>query len=269
MPKVDILLPFWGDVALFKLTVQSVLAQTNPNWSLLIFDDHYPSDEPEKYVKAIGDARITYHRHKENIGITPNFNFALSKATAPYFLMLGCDDILLPNYIETVLTDIGEADFYQPRVEVIDQNGQIYKPLTDKVKSFISPKPGVYSGEKLATSLSHGNWLYFPSILWRTDVVKTYGFDDQYKIAEDLLLELQLILDGHTLAVGSTPAFQYRRFSQSLSSKEKKRGGVRFNEEDSVYALFAEKFQAKGWNKAAKAAKLRLTSRLHHLTAKG
>lgn len=263
MTKIDILLPFWGDVELFKLTVQSVLAQTNPNWNLLIFDDHYPSDEPEKYMKTISDTRITYYRHKENIGITPNFNFALSKTTMPYFLMLGCDDILLPNYIETALTDIGDADFYQPCVEVIDQDGNIYKPLTDKVKSFLSLKPGTYGGERLATSLSHGNWLYFPSILWRTEIVKQYGFDNKYKIAEDLLLELQLILDGCTLVVGSTPAFQYRRFSQSLSSTEKKRGGVRFNEEREVYKKYQELFTQKGWRRASRAANLRVTSRIN------
>lgn len=263
MTKVDILLPFWGDIELFKLTVQSVLAQTNPNWRLLIFDDHYPSDEPERYIKAIDDTRITYHRHKENIGITPNFNFALSKARAPYFLMLGCDDILLPNYIETVLTDIGEADFYQPRVQVIDENGEIYKPLTDKIKSFISMNPGVYSGEKLATSLCHGNWLYFPSILWRTEIVKKYGFDNKYKIAEDLLLIFQLILDGKSLKVGNIPAFQYRRFSQSLSSKEKVRGGVRFNEEQEVYKKYKTLFKQKGWKRASRAAGLRVTSRIN------
>lgn len=268
MPKVDILLPFWGDVELFKLTVQSVLAQTNQNWNLLIFDDHYPSDEPEKYIKAIGDARISYYRHKENIGITPNFNFALSKAKAPYCVMLGCDDILLPNYIETSLKDIGDASFYQPAVQVIDQHGTIYNPLVDRVKSLIKLKPGLYEGERLASSLCHGNWLYFPSVLWRTEIIKKYGFDNKYKIAEDLQLELQLILDGFSLRVGSTPSFQYRRFSQSLSSKEKKRGGVRFSEEDEVYDMFAKKFETKGWKRAKRAAEIRLTSRLHQLISR-
>lgn len=265
MPKVDVLLPFWGDVELFKLTVQSVLTQTSPNWRLLIFDDHYPSEEPKEYIKALDDKRITYHRHKENIGITPNFNFALSKATAPYFLMLGCDDILLPNYVEIALQDIGAADFYQPAVQIIDENNNVYMPLTDRVKSLISLKPGTYSGQKLATSLCRGNWLYFPSILWRTEIIKKYGFDNKYKIAEDLDLELQLILDGYTLKIGDIPAFQYRRFAQSLSSKEKKRGGVRFNEEEEVYQKFHLLFKNKGWKRASQSAKFRVTSRINQL----
>lgn len=268
MPKVDILLPFWGDVELFKKTVSSVLSQTETDWKLSIFDDHYPSDDPAAFIKALDDPRITYHRHAKNIGITPNFNFALKQAIAPYFVMLGCDDVLLPNYLEVALKDIGPADFYQPAVQVIDHKGITYLPLVDRIKSFIAPRPGFHKGEKLAVSLCHGNWLYFPSILWRTNIVREYGFDNRYKIAEDLLLELQLILDGRALVVGATPIFQYRRFAQSLSSREKKRGGVRFNEEDEVYNLFANKFKSKGWKKAARAAKFRVTSRLHQLTSR-
>lgn len=268
MAKVDILLPFWGDVDLFKQTVSSVIAQTEKDWELLIFDDHYPSNEPEAYIKSLDDSRIKYHRHEKNMGITKNFNFALSQATAPYFVMLGCDDILLPNYIEIAMKDIGDADFYQPAVQVINEKGVVYKPLADRIKSMLALKPGSYQGEKLATSLCHGNWLYFPSILWKTEVVKKYRFDDKYKIAEDLLLELQLILDGHTLKVGKEPIFQYRRFSQSLSSREKQRGGVRFNEEDEVYGIFIEKFSSRGWGNAARAARIRVTSRLHNALSK-
>lgn len=263
--KVDILLPFWGDVDLFKKTVKSVLVQTDPNWRLLIFDDHYPSDEPEKFIKKLNDPRIQYYRHKENIGITSNFNYALKRATAPYFVMLGCDDLLLPDYIKESVREIGNANFYQPRVQVIDENGNIYKPLTDRIKSILALKPGVHSGQKLATSLSKGNWLYFPSILWQTELIQKYGFNNKYKIAEDLQLELQLILDGYKLRVGKTPLFQYRRFSKSLSSVEKKRGGIRFSEENEVYSEFALKFKQADWKTASRAAKMRITSRINQL----
>lgn len=261
--EVDILLPYWGDVELFKKTVDSILLQTNKNWSLKIFDDHYPSDEAQKYIESINDSRITYHRHDKNLGITKNFNFALSMATSPYFVMPGCDDVFLPNYIETSLAEIKDADFYQPKVQIIDLNGTIYFPLADRVKSYIARKPGIHEGEKLAISLCHGDWLYFPSILWRTEVVKKYGFNNKYKIAEDLDLELQMILDGAKLSVGKTPAFQYRRSAESLSSKEKGKDGIRFTEEDEVYIKFSKKFKEKGWKKASVASKIRFSSRVH------
>lgn len=264
MAKVDILLPYWGDVGLLKKAVESVLAQTEKDWRLLVFDDCYPSDEPAKYFANLKDKRITYYKHKKNIGITNNFNFALKAAKAEFCVMLGCDDIMLPAYAETALRNIGTADFYQPFVTVIDGNGTPYLPLGDKVKRLLRPKkPGIYSGERLATSLCRGNWLYFPSIMWRTKTLKRYSFDPSYKITQDVMLELNIIKDGGTLYLDNATTFQYRRFAQSLSSREKSKHGVRFSEESKVYDHFARIFNEIGWKSAARAAKLRIASRLN------
>jgi glycosyltransferase involved in cell wall biosynthesis len=267
MAKVDVLLPYWGDVALLQKAVESVIAQTEDDWRLLVFDDCYPSDEPAQYFSGLHDDRIIYYRNPKNLGITDNFNFALKAAKANYCVMMGCDDIMLPTYLENALKNIGEADFYQPYVDVINEAGAVYLPLGDKVKRLLQPKKGrMYSGEKLASSLCTGNWLYFPSILWKTQTIKKYGFNSQYKIAEDVVLELDIIKDGGTMFFDNAPAtFQYRRFAESLSSKEKAKGGVRFGEEADVYSHFVQEFTQIGWKKAARAAKMRLTSRLHEL----
>lgn len=269
-PNVDILLPYWGKFTLFKETVDSVLNQSHTEWRLLIFDDHYPSDEAKQYCSSLDDKRIIYYRHSKNIGITNNFNFALQKASADYCIMLGCDDRLLPNYLEVALKNIGNADFYQPMVEVIDEKGQIYLPLGDRIKRLLQPrKAGFYTGEKLATSLCHGNWLYFPSIFWKTSSIKRYGFNAKYKIVEDVVLELNLIKDGASLYFDkNNTTFQYRRFENSLSSVERSKEGVRFQEEDEAYATFVPIFKMRGWNTAARAASLHLTSRIHKLLAK-
>jgi glycosyltransferase involved in cell wall biosynthesis len=268
MAKVDILLTYWGDIELLKKAVESVLAQTEEDWKLMVFDDCYPSDEPAKYFKTIKDKRVIYHRHKKNMGITHNFEFALRAATAKYCVEMGCDDVMLPRYLEVALKNIGSADFYQPGVEVIDENGTVYLPTVDRVKRLLQPrKSGNYKGEKLAASLCQGNWLYFPSIMWRTSTAQKYGFNTAYKIAEDVDLELNIIKGGGVLAFDTTKTFQYRRSNKSLSSKEKKKGGVRFNEEADVYNHFAAEFERLGWKKASRAAKLRITSRLHELVS--
>lgn len=263
--SVDILLPYWGDVGLLKESVDSVLTQTSSDWHLTIIDDHYESEEAKEYFRTLTHPQITYIRHPQNIGITRNFNFAVETATAPYCTIMGCDDRLLPNYVEHALQTIGDCDFYQPQVQVIDAKGEQHLPMTDKIKKLLTPKrPGVYKGEKLASSLCHGNWLYFPSILWKTSTLKKYPFNTKYKIVEDFDVEIRMIIDGATLYVDKgSPTFQYRRFSESLSSKEKKRGGVRFNEEEAIYADFAKKFSKIGWKKARRAAKLHITSRVN------
>ena len=264
MAKVDILLPYWGNVELLKKAIESVLAQTEDDWRLLVFDDCYPSPEPAKYFESIKDKRVIYNRHPKNLGITKNFNFALGQAMADYCVMFGCDDIMLPNYIETALAKIGDADFYQPQVDVIDANGTVYLPLGDRIKKFLRPKKsGTHKGEGLAISLCRGNWLYFPSIMWRTETIKKYGFDDQYKIVEDVVLELDIIKDGGRLHLDNTTTFQYRRSSGSLSSVEKSKDGIRFSEEKGVYNQFSKTFRRMGWRRASFAASARITSRVN------
>lgn len=268
-PRVDILLPYWGEFTLLKKTIESILAQTSTEWRLQVFDDCYPSLDASHYFNQLNDPRVIYFRHKKNIGITKNFNYALAHANAEYCMLIGCDDIMLPNYIETALAHIGDADFYQPGVNCIDKDDNIYSPLTDRVKKILRPsKPGYYHGEKLAISLCSGNWLYFPSILWRTDIIKQYGFNEKYKIAEDLDLELKIITANGTLALDNSVTFLYRRFAESLSSREKSKGGIRFTEEREVYSYHKKRFSNIGWRHAELAANLRITSRINYILSK-
>ncbi|MDN5275167.1 MAG: glycosyl transferase [Candidatus Saccharibacteria bacterium] len=266
MAKVDILLTYWGDLDLLKEAVNSVIAQTEDDWRLLIFDDCYPSKEPAIYFSTLTDDRIVYYRHKKNIGITKNFNFALKATKADYCVLLGCDDVLLPTYLETALAHVGDADMYQPSVDVIDGQSKVYLPLGDRIKRLLQPrKNGIYSGEKLAASLCTGNWLYFPSIMWKTKTIKKYGFDTKYKITEDVILELDIIKNGGVLFFDTSTTFHYRRFANSLSSKEKSKDGIRFKEETDTYTHFTEAFKDMGWKRASRAAKWHITSRLHRM----
>lgn len=267
--SVDILLPYWGDFNLLKQTVESVINQSYKNWKLFIFDDCYPDKSAKITYSNHPDNRIKYFRHKQNIGITKNFNFALEKASSKYCILLGCDDILLSNYLERALSQIKNSDFYHPRVVVIDANNKRYLPLPDKIKKIIRPKKsGLYNGEKLAASLCIGNWLYFPSILWKTSTIKKYGFNDKYKIVEDLILEIQIVMNGGILYLDNEETFLYRRFKDSLSSKESSSKGIRFKEESEAYSFLSTELGNMNWQIASLLAKIRLTSRFNQLLSK-
>ena len=77
-----------------------------------------------------------------------------------------------------------------------------------------------------------------------------------------------MIIDGASLYFDTAETFQYRRFAESLSSKEKGKNGIRFGEEKEVYNTFADRFDKIGWKKASRAAKFRITSRIHGLISR-
>jgi hypothetical protein len=121
------------------------------------------------------------------------------------------------------------------------------------------------SGEQLATSLLRGDWLYWPSLVLRTDRIKAYDFREDLPIILDLALILDMIVAGESLVLDPTVCFSYRRHTASLSSASLVHG-TRLPDERRYYAEAASQMRERGWRRAACTARLRWTSRLHALT---
>ena len=265
---LDILVPYWGDPGLMRLTVESVLAQTSGDWRLTVVDDAYPDPQISAWLAAMDDPRIRSVRHAVNVGITDNYRHCLSLATEDLLVFLGCDDLLLPRYVEVVLAAhqrFPAAVMIQPGVLVMGDDGSDGSTLVDRVKQRLRP-PGseamLLSGESLAVSLLRGNWLYWPSLALSRRAVEEVGFRDELPIIQDFALEIDLVARDGGLVVEPTPCFRYRRHAASASATTLT-DGTRFADERAYYASAAEQMRARGWRRAERAARLRLTSRAH------
>lgn len=276
---IDILFPYYGDVEMMKKAVNSILSQTYSNWRLLAFDDGYPSNEPEDFFKSIikedtmqnGSQRIFYEKNEKNLGANGNYKKALSKATSKYYVMMGADDVMHEDFLQKfidAISEIGDVDIYQPTVDVIDENDKKYLPLSDKIKRYLQPKKtGVYGGERLAKSLMHGAWHYFPSMVWKTASAKKVGFNKDYDVVQDVCMILDIVQNGGKLYFDKDAySFSYRRHSQSDSSV-KAVNGYRFNEELNFFRYKAVQFKKLGWKGAELAARSHITSRLNALVS--
>jgi glycosyltransferase involved in cell wall biosynthesis len=269
---LDIFVPFWGDPALLRETVRSVQAQTDDDWILTVVDDAYPDPSVAEYFAALDDPRITYLRNETNVGITDNYRRCVELGTQELIVLLGCDDVLLPDYVRTVLDAhrrFPQADMIQPGVRVIDEHGTVVSTLADSVKQRVAmpraDRPRLLGGEELAVSLLRANWLYWPSIVFRRDAIRAAGFRDGYPIIQDLALEIDILCAGGSLLLVPDVCFHYRRHSGSASSSTAV-DGSRFDGERRYFAEAAEQVSALGWRRAARAARWHLTSRAHALT---
>ncbi|MHA7191145.1 glycosyltransferase family 2 protein [Arthrobacter sp. MDT2-16] len=268
MASVDVLFPYYGDVDLMKKAARSVMGQQFEDWRLIVVDDGYPDPEPARWFGSIDDPRVSYQRNGSNLGANGNYRKALEFVEAPLVVIMGADDIMLPNYLETVVGTFAAyptADVVQPGVRVIDENGAAVTPLVDRVKSLAMPgatEPTVLQGERLATSLLHAGWHYFPSLAWRSATITRIGFRPEFDVVQDLALLLDIAADGGTMVLQPELAFLYRRHSGSDSSV-RALDGRRFDEERRFFEIEARRFAALGWQKAARAASLHITSRLN------
>ena len=130
-----------------------------------------------------------------------NFRRCVDLVTADRYVVMGCDDVLLPGYLAGVraLADAHpDAAVIAPGVEVIDADDHVVRPLGDRIKSVLAPSSAtVLRGEAMATSLYRGNWTYFPSLLWRTDAVRTVGFREGLDVVLDLAPGEQILQPGY------------------------------------------------------------------------
>lgn len=266
--SVQVFVPFWGDPELLYATVESVKAQTDDDWTMTIVDDCYPDPSVASHFDAETDERITYLRNETNLGITENYRRCQAMATGELMMFLGCDDLLHPPFIATARAAAAahpEAAVIQVGVEVIDGAGAPILPLGDRVKRALMPRGEgrlELAGEDLAVSLLRGNWLYWPSLVFRSDVVRGFTFRNGLPIIQDLALLVDMAAAGERLVLDPTTAFSYRRHTGSASSTSLLHGR-RLADERTYYESAAEQMRAKGWTRAARTARARWTSRLH------
>lgn len=271
VPSLDIMMPFYGSFELLRTAVESVLAQDDPEWRLVVIDDQYPDAAPGEWLRAIGDPRITVLRNPVNLGVSGNFRRSAELAAADRTVIMGCDDVMLPNYVshvKSLATRFPDVAIIQPGVEVIDDTGAVTLPLADRVKSWYrigGSKPAVYEGEQIAASLLRGDWTYFPSLCWSTAVLREHEFRVEMDVTLDLEMKLQIIAAGGRMLVDDEVCFQYRRHESSVSSW-KASDGTRFAQEATVFGEAARDLGARGWRRAARAARRHTSSRLNAAT---
>ncbi|HEY8372427.1 MAG TPA: glycosyltransferase family A protein [Pseudonocardiaceae bacterium] len=269
---IDIMLPYYGDVALMQATVRSVLAQDDTDWRLTVVDDGYPDDSIPGWFAALDDPRVRYLRNERNLGANRNYQKCVELVEHDVAVIMGADDIMLPNYVSTIRRihrEHPEVAMIQPGVQLIDEHGRPAKGLVDAAKQWLyAPKVHgrrVMRGESLAVSLLRGNWLYFPSLAWRAEALRRTGFREGLNVVQDLALVIDLVQQGESMVVDSTVCFQYRRHRASDSSWRALEG-TRFVEERNYFVDVAERLQAQGWHRAARVARAHLSSRLHAAT---
>lgn len=273
--SIDIFVPFWGDPALLRETVESVLKQDSDEWFLTVLDDAYPDPTVAEWFAALKHPKIQYLRNEKNVGIVGNYRKCLASATRDLVVLLGCDDVLLPNYVSTVLKAherFPEATIIQPGTTVINENGKEISTLPDWVKKKVV-MPGaldaqLLQGEALAANLLHGNWLYWPSIAFRTNQLKGFDFNADLKITHDLAFVMDMIFAGKQLVLDPVVCFAYRRHSKSASTASLF-DGRRFSDELKYFTIARAQARQAGWPKAERSAKWHITSRANALWIAG
>ena len=99
--KFSVTIPAFKDKYL-KETIDSVLAQTYPNYEVVIVNDASPYDL-DSIVCQYDDSRIRYFKNEKNCGakdVVDNWNICLSHAIGEFVMCIGDDDKLTPRCLQ-------------------------------------------------------------------------------------------------------------------------------------------------------------------------
>lgn len=125
---LSFILPAWK-ARFLKEAVASIVAQTSPDWELVVVDDCSP--EPlREIVESFGDPRIRYVRNEQNLGeksLVRQWNHCITFATGDYIVLAADDDLYRPTFCAECIrlaNKYPEADLIHSSVEQIDEEGK-------------------------------------------------------------------------------------------------------------------------------------------------
>jgi glycosyltransferase involved in cell wall biosynthesis len=128
LETVAVGMPCYNRPELLDLALLSLRAQTYTAIKILISDNASPDPRVAEIARrhAAQDARISYVRQDQNIGMSANFAYVLRQSDAPYFMWAGDDDLWEPNFVECLmdlLNGAPQAQLAGSTVEYIDWSG--------------------------------------------------------------------------------------------------------------------------------------------------
>lgn len=105
MKKLSIIIPYWNTLVQTKLLMQSLKPQLNDRVEVIIVDDGCHEDE-------LDDLGVTVIHLKENSGgASVPRNIGLDFITGDYVAFIDSDDMVMDDYIVTILDKIDKEDF--------------------------------------------------------------------------------------------------------------------------------------------------------------
>jgi len=108
LPRVDVLIPTYGEpVPIVETTVRAATQMTGARLNVVVCDD---ADRPEMAAMAGRNGVVYRRRDVHNGAKAGNLNNALDHADAPYVLILDCDHVPAPNFLERTIGHLARPD---------------------------------------------------------------------------------------------------------------------------------------------------------------
>lgn len=194
MSKVDILIPAFNASHFLRDTLESVLAQTEPDWRILLVDDGSTDGtrawverfQRENEARLLG--RLTYI-YQENRGLPAARNAGIRAGKSPLLALLDADDLWAPTRLEDSLRSLEGV----PDVGLSYGGVSRFREVGTILDTYTVSDPG-RNREQVAERLyTRAVSFPCPTVTFRRSCVKAVGmFDETMRATEDRDLWLRI-----------------------------------------------------------------------------
>lgn len=208
--RLSIIIPVYNNEKYLRPTLQSVLAQTYPDFEVLVVDDGSTDGSLaicQEFAQKDDRLRVI---HKENGGVSSARNRGIEEAAGQYIAFVDGDDCIDPEMYTTMITILQDtgADLVDCRVIKETQ----YMPLPyEQGDVEVSGHPLEYLSKKGYFIDSSLNKVY------RRDFIGHTRFDENISYSEDKLFVTELIFKAKKMALVSNVFYHYIQHGDSLS----------------------------------------------------
>ena len=230
-PLVSILIPVYNRDKYIADCIKSALSQTYTNIEVIVVDNA-STDDTSKICQAFAnkDFRVKLYRNETNIGPVLNWKRCIYEAKGIYGKILFSDDLISPDFLETALPFLFDANIGFAFSSVLIGSD----PVNANLKYDYFSKTGIYSTSNfIYTSLRGGDLPFSPGCaIFRTNDLKKnllinipsptiYDFLD-HGAGPDLLIYLLTANDYPSFGFVNEPLCFFRSHKGSISISDKK-----------------------------------------------
>ena len=222
---ISIIVPIYNGENYIDRCVRSILAQTYPDWELLLLDGASSDKSPElcsEWQKK--DERIRAILSDKNRGVSEGRNQGLREANGAYLMFVDVDDWLLPDCLQRLYDDIRRPEVQIAGCSFIrctDKDWETQNLNKDKAESSASnkhtisqletglPNPRLIAGKDFLREgiLNHDTRCW--SKLYKRQVIEGHFFNEDYTIGEDMLFVWDVTKDAKLISSSQYEGYCY------------------------------------------------------------
>ena len=206
-PRTSIIMPVYKTASTVIAAIESVLAQTDPDFELLVMIDGSPDDSAQliaDYLQRNADERVRVFDNPENRGPSAVRNQGLDAARGAWVAFLDSDDTLYPTFLEQL-----HHHAERTGAQVVNC-GHTMVATDGTTTQRLKGAPGTLTGQQAAFALLKDELSPYPwdKLIDRSLLEGVY-FPEDIRRAEDECVILDCYLRAQSVTVIDEPLYAY------------------------------------------------------------